>query len=320
MNFLKKHYEKIILALALLVLIGTTVYLAHMGGALSAQVQQAAGPVAPRGSKGVTPVPLAVYENARHSLEMPTLWTLPASNMFPPVNPDTTTPVIVTTHQPDVVLLQVLREPFKLLFQAYAWDDATKEGRNFQINFLTKQRTFFVERTGQQVPDTTETNRYLLAKFEHKIKLVSVPGIAAQQPHDISELTLKRGDEDPIVLVVKQVTEPNPMALLSCRASPEPLRVRRDESFVCVGRNYKVIDITPTQVIILDIKSGEKQTLALTGAPHEPETRPIDRPLKIEGVPGVPRFPPPSGSGFPPPGFGIRPPGETKKNLQQPTN
>lgn len=268
MDLLKKHFEKLILALALLVLIGTAVYLAMKVGALSKQIQEAPFRTGPKG-KGVATTALTPYENALTALTTPPLWTNPASGLFGFVqgatdsSNQTVTPLV---RLPDIMLQRVLREPFKLLFQECTWDETAKEGRNFQINFLTKSRSFFVPRVGMPVADDFESTGYTIARFERKTVTVDVPGIGKRE-RDVSEITLKREGEEPITLVKGRIAEPNPLALLICRAAPEPLRVRPGDTFDCIGRSYKVVDITATQAIILDTKSGEKQTLALPAAP-----------------------------------------------------
>lgn len=73
MDFLKKHYEKILLAVALVALIVSAIFLALNVSALSSKLAEEPVSV-PR----VAPAPHAIlgtYSNAIQSLTQPPLWT-----------------------------------------------------------------------------------------------------------------------------------------------------------------------------------------------------------------------------------------------------
>ena len=84
MDFLKKHYEKILLAVALLALIVSAIVLALRINAYSSDLEQAPSPggrVAP-----APHAPLETYSNAIVQLARPPLWTNETRNPFRPIN------------------------------------------------------------------------------------------------------------------------------------------------------------------------------------------------------------------------------------------
>lgn len=265
MDFLKRHYEKLVLAVALLVLIGTAGYLAKKVTQLRQQVQDAPLRLPTKG-KPVRPVVMDAYQRELARLKSPVLWTIPAGSMFPN-NPIPTNgpgpPPPPPPPKPTPALRQVIREAFRLRFDAYTWDAAKKEAHAFQINFPGRRRTYFVENIGQPVPEPGETNRYVLVKFEKKSALVAVAGMDPIE-RDVSELTMQRAGDEPILLVLGRITEPNPEALVQCGTDPQQQRLRTGGVFECNSRNYKVVDIAPTQMVIEDLKNGEKQIIPLT--------------------------------------------------------
>ena len=142
MDFLKKHYEKIVLAVALVALIASAIFLALSVSAISSelrkrQIPSPRSPLAPHAE-------LETYSNAIQSLAQPPLWTNAAG--FDPILPPRDHYVrddILSTNEFPVILMSVVRKPFKLLFKIYSYDASTKEGYNFQINFQFRSRTFF---------------------------------------------------------------------------------------------------------------------------------------------------------------------------------
>jgi hypothetical protein len=148
--------------------------------------------------------------------------------------------------------------PFNLLFMAYSGD-----GHNFQLNFLTRSQTFMVPEVGMEVWDRFSKTKtgYIIKKFEQKTITVTEGGITKDK--DVSELTLQHEGDEPIVMVYGQIKAGRePVARISCKGSM--LLVRRDQRFDCENTTYNVVDITPKQMIIIDVKSGEKQIIPLS--------------------------------------------------------
>ena len=144
------------------------------------------------------------------------------------------------------------REPFKLLFMAY-----TGDGHDFQLNFISEARTFFVPEVGMEVADSFGKTGYVIKKFALKKPPVD-PKTGTATGADLSELTLQREGEDPIVLVFNQIKEGRePVAWIAVQGETKSRLVRRQGEFKgSDGKTYKVIDITPKQMILLDETGG----------------------------------------------------------------
>jgi hypothetical protein len=266
MDFIKRHYEKIVLAGALLILIVSAVLLALKVGALSTEIQE--GPRRRQKGEPFKPTDLGPYSNAIVSLKEPAMWTNDPGKMFPSsvvatqlLQPEVSMPTNAVG--PKIALAAITHRQFKLRFDAYSG-----EGENFQLNFQFRPRTFFVPAVGMPVGDQFETTGYTLAKFEKKTCREDVPGVG-ERDADCSTVLLQRGNEKPIPLVLgKPTQEDEPIAAIVCGADPRPREVRRGLEFVCEGVPYKVVDIDSNQVIILDRQSGETHTISLP-APKE---------------------------------------------------
>jgi hypothetical protein len=261
MDFIKRHYEKIVLAAALLILIVSAVLLALKVGALSTEIQE--GPRRRPKGEPFKSTDLGPFSNAIASLKWPALWTNDPGTMFPtvvPTNqlPQPDIPVPTNAVGPKIALAAITRRPFKLRFDAYSG-----KGENFQLNFQFRPRTFFVPTVGEAVGDQFETTGYILAKFEQKTCREEVHGVG-ERDVDCSAVILQRANEKPITLVLgKPTQEEEPIAKVVCGTDPRQLEVRRGLEFVCEGVPYKVVDINSTQVIILDRQSGETHTISL---------------------------------------------------------
>jgi hypothetical protein len=264
MDFLKRHYEKIILAVALIALIVSAVVLALRVNELGTKepTTTVAARVAP------TPrVALATYSNAIQSLAEPPLWTSNTAKGFDPIPVG---PVIIisnTTNNPaaefPVTLLSVVRKPFKLLFMAYA-NDATTGGYDFQINIQFRSRTFFIPAIGDTIKDPYEDTGYRVIKFEKKSVVVDDPILRTKRDKDVSELTVQHEGGNPVVLVLGQESEDQePVAQVRCAGELQTTEYRRGQSFPCKGVTYKVfdIDINLKQMKIVDTQTQEQHTI-----------------------------------------------------------
>lgn len=269
MDLLKKHYERILLAGALLLLIGVAAGVVFKIKSITTDLH-----LPESGNKLLALTDLGLYSNAMTDLKTPPQWASPnAAALFPPVSITVTTMVDTGPKVPLITLESVVRRPFKLQFKAYNENDKTGENRNFQINFLTVNRSFFVKKVGVEIADNFGNTGYLITDFKHKTKMVEVPGIGPR-PKDISELTIKHEGEDAIVLILDVIsTYPRPYARILLRDQPDPIELPGGETFQFSGKTYKVIDIEEKEVIIQDIKSGKKQTITPASVvPPEPDT------------------------------------------------
>lgn len=264
MDFLKKHYDKLALAGALLVLIVSALWLSTRVSSVSTETES----IPRRTFKGdaVKPIDLGVYSNALDSLKAPPLWTKVPFDPFKTVITAVQTrntndiPVIIPDTGPPVQLIGIAREPFKLLFKAYSG-----AGENFQLNFQFRDRTFFVLAVGGKVADRYEDTGYVITNFEQKS--TNVVTNVGPRAIDISELTLKHEGEDPITLTLgKEAIQREPVASVRCTDNLQTARARRGQRFDCGGKTYIVVDIKENQMIIVDAQSEEKHTISLSAA------------------------------------------------------
>ncbi len=287
MDWIKKHYEKILLAGALLLLILVAAYLVFRINRLNEDIQNALRLPEPP-NKPVSLVELAPYSNAIVTLQAPPQWTNPnVAMLFPPIPVKTAAPPVtvpVEIARPQIVLEGISRRPFQLQFKAYVWNAAANEGRNFQINFLTENRSFFVENVGSEIADRHGKTGYFITKFERKINLVRKPGINAPIEEDVSQLTVKQESEEPIVLTLGKLAV-YPKRYARIRTPERTVELPLGGTFESGEKTYKVVDITDKEVIILELKSGEKQTLSLMPISQTPMAPVV---VPREGIQEVP--------------------------------
>lgn len=260
MDFLKKHFEKVALVLALLVLIVVAGILVWKAGSLGEQQFQPT-----RRGQPATGVDTAPYAQAMDTLKNPARWTAPR-NPFAVGDIGSTIDAPVVSNGPPVALMEVKREPFKLLFKAYSWDTAKLRPYNIQINFRDFTRTFFVRAVGDFVADPNDrlaNTGYRITKFERKSTNV-VTNVGPQEL-DVSEITLLHENEKPIVLPYgREAEEQEPVAVVRCLMDMQSLRVRRAQRFTCGDKTYIVVDINSTQMIIVDAKSEKQEVIPLS--------------------------------------------------------
>jgi len=266
MDFLKKHYEKILLAVALVALIVSAILLALRINAFSSDLEQAPNPVA-----RVAPAPhaaLGTYSNAIAQLAQPPLWTNEMRNPFTPIPIG---PVILpgpstNTNEFPVILMSAGRKPFKLLFKTYSYDAAANEGYNFQINFQFRARTFFVPHVADLIKDRYEDTGYRIAKFEKKSKIVHDPTFNQDREKDVSELTVAHEEGKPVVLVFGQESEDQePVAQVRCGVAGPTREYRRGQLIECERKKYTVVDIVvdsdPKRMVIVDAQTQEQHII-----------------------------------------------------------
>jgi hypothetical protein len=263
MDFLKRQYEKILLAVALVALIVSAIYLAMRVSELSSE-----GP-ATRSAARAVPTPrldLTIYSNAITSLAEPLLWTNgdpfaaigPGSHWDEPPNTNTD-----LRPMSPVTLLSVVRKPFKLLFMTYSLDPAAV-GYNFQINFQFRARTFFISAVGDVIKDHYEDTGYRIVKFEKKSVAVYDPSFNTKRDKDVSELTVQHNGGNPVVLVLgKESEDQEPVAQVRCTTDGLTGEYRRGQLLKCNGVTYKVfdIDIDQKQMIIVDTQTQEQHII-----------------------------------------------------------
>jgi hypothetical protein len=260
MDFLKKHYEKVSLAAELIALIASAIWLSLKVSSLNSELA-----VAQTGElkhQVTLHLEMQSYSNAILLLKEPPLWTNAPSDLFARV------PASQLDHGPDitnvfpVILMSITREPFKLLFKAYSYDTQKTEGYNFQINFQFRARTFFVRTVGDPIRDRYEDTGYRIVKFERKSTTVDDPSVGGKREKDVSELTVQHAGDNPVMLVYLQETEEHePVAKVRCGSGGLDRKYRRGQQINCNGRTYKVVDIDPKQMVIVDTLTEEQRVI-----------------------------------------------------------
>ena len=263
MDFLKKHYEKIILAVALVLLIASAIFLALKVSALSTELND----VPNRAPKPVLTAhqPLQVYSNAMQALTEPPIWNTNVDlRVFRPDGAQPPKPVEVVAPSTNglPILLAVVHEPFTLLFKTYSFDTNVNAGYNFQLNFQFRSHSFFVRAVNDEIRDHYEDTGYKLVKFVQKIVSVDDPSLGVKRDKDLSELTVQHTGNPPKVLVIGQEgVEEEPVARVRCDVTSPTHEYRRGQSFQCGTKNYKVVDIDQNQMVIRDTQLGDQYTI-----------------------------------------------------------
>jgi len=265
MDFLKKHYEKITLAAALVLLIVSAVLLALKVSALSTELNEA--PRRAPKPELTLHIPLQVYSNAIQAVADPPIWStnadltiFSAGGYVPPKTNDYGHIPIPTNGLP--ILVASVHKPFTLLFKTYSYDVSKAEGYNFQFNFQYRAHSFFVRAVGDAIKDRYEDTGYRVVKFEKKSKTVDDPTLGGNHETDVSELTVQHPGNKPNILVLGQAgVEEEPVALVRCDVASPNREYRRGQLIQCGGKIYKVVDIDLKQMVIVDSQTGENYTI-----------------------------------------------------------
>jgi hypothetical protein len=296
MDFVTKHYEKLILVAVLIGLIGTAVFLAYQFSVAGAATVTGT-PGTPSRDGDIQTPDLAPVTAAIDSLKAPALWNAEDRQLlvFGPTRGPATRPEVVAP-RPTPTLAETIgpivyerhdREFFNLLFMSYSYDAASDQARNFQINFRNRDKTFFVPSVSDMVRDRFESTGYKVASFERVITRRFDPRVGAERDVDESKLTIEFPGEDPIILQRDRLAmSREPIATIRCvfrqeltgrgvtPAPPQqelafgpPQGVRRGQTFTCGQRAYNVVDIKPDKMIIVDAQSPENQIEIPLGRP-----------------------------------------------------
>jgi hypothetical protein len=264
MDFLKKHYEKITLAAALILLIVSAVLLALKVSALSEALDE---PIRRAPKPELAPhISLQIYSNAIQAVAEPPVWSTneptrifnrQADVAVKPIIPDGT---LTNTGLP--ILMAVVHKPFTLLFKTYSYDADKGEGYNFQANFQFRAHSFFIRAVGDLIKDRYEDTGYRVVKFEKKSRTVDDPALGGKHETDVSELTVQHPGNNPKVLILGQAgVEEEPVAQVRCDVASPNREYRRGQLIQCAGKTYKVVDIDLKQMVIVDAQTGDNYTI-----------------------------------------------------------
>ena len=266
MDFIKKHLEKFLLAGVLLMLIGVAGLLAWKVEKLSEFVK--AGLSGPVRKAPLKPTLTDTYSKAIAGFTNPTPWRISLADPFrtaPEIfqqMPEKTSPEKPAPRPAQPFKLSTItRKPFRYVFKSY-----NKPGENFAIGDSISRRTFFVGKVGDKIWSQSAPvydTGFVVTKFDKKDVLVENPHTHVTHLQDESELTIQRGTEPPLVLPLNRIIEERePEAVLTCTTDNQNQPVRKNQSVLCGGRIYNVVDITLKQVIIVDEQTKEKLTIS----------------------------------------------------------
>jgi hypothetical protein len=268
MDLLKKHIEKVALAIALVALIGSGAYFALSVGKLTGSIQNAISSHRPP-KPTVQPLNISPYSNALVELTTPFEWAAMQQNPFLGWPTNAFEQSLVDTGKVETGRVQAVFSyiaiehlPFQLLFRAYSWDPEKQRAYNFQVNFIDQARTFFVAEVGKPIADRYHNTGFRIVNFQRV--LTNVTDNVGEREVDMSLLTIQHADDTPIVLPLNKITtQSEPIGVLKIWGESQPRRLRAGQSFESLGQKYNVVDITPKQMLILDTQSKENKPVAV---------------------------------------------------------
>jgi hypothetical protein len=163
---------------------------------------------------------------------------------------DSTDPQDKNSHPPywsKLRLVQYIKQPFRLQFNAYDGDPKKPETMSFQINTVdVQQPSQFVK-----IGDTIQGTKFKVIGFEAK----SIPNPATGSNTDVSELTVQNNEtSDKVALVLDTIVDsPDSYALFDYLWANKEFEVKKGKEFVLLPEatlRYKLIDITEDEALI----------------------------------------------------------------------
>jgi hypothetical protein len=251
MEFIKKHYEKIIMSVVLLCLLGAAVWLPMMIKDAQVQINQKAGSEPP--NRPWKAADFTVQSNALAALKVP--FSVQLSGGVPPeyhnlFNPVTwkwgTNYIKVYVEGPDALVIKDIRP----LYLTVAFDRSAGTGYYF----------YYQKQSGKK------NNIYLHVKDTAKVAgqpvftLVGIKGA----PEDPSEFQIQMLDTQEIITVTKQLPFQKVDGFVTDMTYPPEQNVnlknkRVGDTFTLAGETYKVIAISQNAVRV-QATSNDKQT------------------------------------------------------------
>jgi hypothetical protein len=144
-------------------------------------------------------------------------------------------------------LVQYIKQPFRLLFNAWDGDVKKPETLEFQINTVdVHQPTQFVK-IGDQIAGT----KFKVLSFESK----TITNKATGSTEDVSELTVQNVEtHDKVLLIMEKIADsPDSYALFHYLWNNTQFEVKKDKEFALLpdaNLRYKLIDITEKDALI----------------------------------------------------------------------
>jgi hypothetical protein len=262
MEFIKKHYEKIIMSVVLLCLLGAAVCLPKMIADAREQINQKAGSEPPNRPWKATD--FTIQSNALAALKVP--FSVQLSGGVPPeyhnlFNPVTwkwnTNYVKVYVEGPEALVVKDVRP----LYLTVAFDRSAGTGYYF----------YYQKQSGKK------NNVYLHVKETAKVggqPVFTLLGIKGA-PEDPSEFQILMLDTQETIAVTKQVPFQKVDGYVTDMTyPPEPnvnLKNKRvGDTFTLAGETYKVIAISQNAVRVAAESNGKQTTIAWSGTTTTP--------------------------------------------------
>ena len=260
MEFIKRHYEKIIMSVVLLCLLGVAVWLPKMIGSAQESINVQAGSEPP--SRPWKAADFSSQSNALeqlkqpldvklgggtppeyHNLFNPVTWKLTSSNTF----------LKIYVEGPDALVAKDIRP----LYMTVAFDRAAGTGYYFYFQKLSGKKN----------------NVYLHIKETAKVggqPIFTLLGIKGA-PEDPTEFSIQMLDTQEIISVTKTLPFQKVDGYVADLAyPPEPnLNLKNKhvgDTFTLAGETYKVIAISKNAVRVSAESNGKQTTINWTGA------------------------------------------------------
>ena len=272
MEFLKKHYEKIALAVVSLLMIGTALILVNKLGVDGSElpgIDKNLLAATPLDTNELTQIstllknPPSWRTNDGPRPFIPETWNWDGKNLFisgeKPIEPSG--PVVDPA---DELEWMVASRTFPIKFMAVASEIGTN--KTFQINIAGKGSQF-IKMGDAPIRHVIygAVEEFTVLRYEEKKVKWFNPAVGAEQVTDVSVLTLRRkstGDVKEIPLVVgKQVLESEPVARYTSSATGEQSsELKKGMKFTYKGTVYELVrlDTNPPQLIFKDVQAQKE--------------------------------------------------------------
>ena len=259
MDFLKKYYDKILLAMAFVLVIISGFILVQKVNSLSQRLNQPDAVLVSPKKADYKPLDTHKYVEALDAVQHPFVWASSPVDLF---RADTGLISSAVSNKP-IAYLRLEQLPFDLLFKAYSWDAAKARAFNFQISLRDLKRAYFVAAVGDEVKDQFGDTGYRISKFERKVESVFNPSVGYNMEADHSEVTLERPGENAIVLERDKVhLQTESVATIVCQEDPQnEIQVRRNQSINCPSNTYIIVDMNDKRMVIKNINTAKEDTI-----------------------------------------------------------
>lgn len=271
MEFLKKHYEKIALAIVSLLLMATALTLVSklgFDGAELPDIEKNLSPAKPLDTNELMQIstllknPPAWRTNDSSRPFIPEAWDWDGQNLFP--RGEKPREVVVTGDPADELDWWVASRAFPVKFMAVT--SGSGASAVFQINIAGTGSKFV--KIGdppirQSIYGTME--EFSVLRYEEKKPEWFNPKIGAKQVVDVSELLLQRKSagvvKDILLVVGKQATESDPVARSQSSTTNEwSGDLKKGSKFAYKGKTYELVrlDINLPQLIFKDVQTQKE--------------------------------------------------------------